>query len=133
MATTKKRIQVLLPVVAQDIVERIAEEEEISHSRVVSDLVVEALKARGLWISTLQHANQQLAERRAEKLGLDVQTIATRNPDNNHLQKQRLNIVHDMPPEPEPEPEPEQPSTAIDDDDLKLLKKLKMLKELGLL
>ena len=40
-----------------------------------------------------------------------------------------MNILHEMP----PEPEPEQPSTAIDDDDLKLLKKLKMLKELGLL
>ena len=88
--------------------ERLAEEQEISQSRVVSDLVVEALKARGLWVSALHHANQQ---KKAALLGLDVQTIA---------------------PKPEPEPQ-EQPSTAIDDDDLKLLKKLKMLKELGLL
>ncbi len=105
----------LLPVVAQDIVERLAEEEEISQSRVVSDLVVEALKARGLWVSALHHANQKKAAARSgapEELGLDIQTIA---------------------PKPKPEPEPEQPSATVSDDDLRLLKKLKLLKELGLL
>ena len=114
----------LLPLVAQDIVERLAEEEEISQSRVVSDLVVEALKARGEMLTP----HQKHAEKTAERLGLDVQTIATK-------------------PEPEPSPqrdvsgsvEPhlvtpqEQPSVSIDDEDLKLLKKLKLLKELGLL
>ena len=124
MATTKKRIQVLLPLGAHDVVERLAEEQEISQSRVVSDLVVEALKARGEMLTP----HQKHFQKTAEKLGLDVQTIATNNHGNNHLQKQRLNILHEMPPEKE-----EQPSTAIDDDDLKLLKKLKMLKELGLL
>jgi hypothetical protein len=118
---------VLLPLQAQDVVERLAEEEEISHSRVVSNLVVEALKARGEMLTP----HQKHAQKKAEELGLDVQTIATRNPENNHLQKQRLNILHEIPPE--PEPEPEETPAAIDDDDLRLLKKLKLLKELGLL
>ena len=41
-----KRIQVFLPIKAHEVVERLAEEQEISQSRVVSYLVVDALNAR---------------------------------------------------------------------------------------
>ena len=124
MATTKKRIQVLLPIKAQAVVERLADEDEVSQSRVVSILVTEALVARG----ELGNWKVQSREQVAQELGVDVQTIAP-NTGNTAFQAARMNVLHETP----PEPEQEQPSPAIEDDDLKLLKKLKMLKELGLL
>ena len=115
-----KRIQVLLRDRIAELVEGLAECEGVSVSRLCGGLIEEALKARGpLTLDGQLHARGHAQEVSVEELGLDIQTIA---------------------PKPEPEPEPqrdvvtpqEQPS-AIDDDDLRLLKKLKMLKELGLL
>ena len=118
MATTKKRIQVLLPIKAQAIIERLADEEEISQSRVVSTLVTEALAARG----ELGNWQVKTPAQVADDFGVDVRMIApTKAERNTAFQAAR-----------EEAQEQEQPS-AIDDDDLKLLKKLKMLKELGLL
>ena len=125
MATTKKRIQVLLPVKAQAIIERIADEEEVSQSRVVSTLVTEALAARG----ELGNWQVRTPDQVAQELGVDVQTIAPTKAGNKPID-QFWEVTQKAREEAE---EQEQPSTAIDDDDLKLLKKLKLLKELGLL
>ena len=125
MATTKKRIQVLLPIKAQAIIERLADEDEVSQSRVVSILVTEALVARG----ELGNWKVQTREQVAQDLGVDVQTIAPTKAGNKPID-QFWEATRKAREEAEQQ---EQPSTAIEDDDLKLLKKLKMLKELGLL
>ncbi len=115
-----KRVQVLLRDRIAELVEGLAECEGVSVSRLCGQLIEEALKANGeLTIDHQLHARAGVKVQTIEGRGLDIQTIA---------------------PKPEPAPQPdvvtpqaqEQPS-AIDDDDLKLLKKLKMLKELGLL
>ena len=133
-----KRIQVFLPIKAHEVVERLGEEQEISQSRVVSDLVVDALNARGAL------NNQQAIHQAVDQVGLkqfrdnagvDFQKIAA-NTANTDFQAARMNVLHEMPPEKEPAVRsrtPKQPSSSIDDDDLKLLKNQKMLKELGLL
>ena len=142
MGTTKKRIQVLLPSRIALVVERLAEEMECSQSRVVSRLCDEALLTRGEFQGSNPkqeaiHEAVPVAGATVEQIGVkqfldnagvDFQTTAT-NTRNTAFQAARMNVLHEMPPEPEPEETP----AAIEDDDLRLLKKLKLLKELGLL
>ena len=136
MGTTKKRIQVLLPSRIHAVVERLAKEMECSQSRVVARLCDEALMTRGEYEST---AKQVL-----DNAGVDFQTTAinTRTPGQpspwKQMEERVLTQAHvyDQVPslrEEPPETEQEQLPAAVDDDDLKLLKKLKMLKEVGLL
>ena len=101
------RVQVLLRPDVYEIVKELSEEENITLSKVCGLLVEQALVNRGLW-----------DKKRKIKPSM--------SPDAKSLH--RLDVLDtklDTPKDPEP--------TELDPDDLKLLKKIKALKEAGIL
>ena len=101
------RVQVLLRPDVYEIVKELSEEENITLSKVCGLLVEQALVNRGLW-----------DKKRRIKPSMD--------PDAKSLH--RLDVFETKVPEPK-DPEP----TELDPEDLKLIKKIKALREAGLL
>ena len=135
-----KRVQVLLRDRIADIVEGLAECEGISVSRVCGALIEEALKAKGpLTLDGQLHARGGAQEVSPEELGLDSRKIAPTQAGNKPID-QFLEATQQTREEAGMKSElvtennrTKRPTDDLDDDDLKLLRKLKMLKELNLL
>ena len=92
-----------------EVVERLAEEENISQSKCISLLVEAGLRHRGIYDESM---DQLPSSPEAKSL--------TREDGMQALLDQHSEVVTKK-------------TEPLDDEDLKLLKKLKMLKELGLL
>lgn len=119
MTSASKRVQVVLRSKVLEILEGISADENLSMSKVCSLLIEEALLARGVFSKT-SHIREHLPPsperdsvmrrdslvKAAEDLGLNVETAYTKT---------------------------ETQDPELEDDDLRLLKKIKMLKELNLL
>ena len=114
-----KRVQVLLRDRVHEIVHAIAEDENLSMSRVCSLLVEEALITRGAFSKT-SHIRDVLPSDPARDSLMRKDSLLA------HAAQQGIEVHVDQ-------VNTRKPETDISADDLKLLKKLKMLKELELL
>lgn len=105
----KKRIQVLLRDRVYEIVEALSGDENLPMSKVCSMLIEESLMARGEFSKSRPADTPGFIPK-----GVEMKVVAKQDPIENARESLAA-------------------ASGIDDEDLKLLRKLKMLKELNLL